>query len=100
MTDAQAMIDEECNDIATMLKEKNRKYGSSAITPVRIFSKADPQEQLNVRIDDKLSRILQGESDEDEDVELDLIGYLMLKRVARRWQQEATEEMKNERKES
>ena len=64
---------------------KNRKYGNSAIEPCRIFSKATPLEQINVRLDDKLSRLMSGQADEDEDVELDIIGYLMLKRIAKRW---------------
>jgi hypothetical protein len=67
--------------IAELLIEKNKKYGNSAIQPKRIFSKADPIEQINVRIDDKISRIANQQTNEDEDVELDLIGYLVLKRV-------------------
>jgi len=67
-----------------LLLEKNLKYGDSATNPIRVFSKASPVEQLNVRIDDKLSRIFRGDnSEEDEDVDLDLIGYLILKRVAK-----------------
>ena len=77
-------IRDECKQIAEALIEKNRKYGDSAINPVRIFSKADPAEQINVRLDDKISRIMSGQADEDEDVEFDLIGYLILKRVQRR----------------
>jgi len=63
-----------------------KAYGDSAVNPVRIFSKASAEEQINVRIDDKLSRILRGEEIENvpEDTELDLIGYLILKRVLRR----------------
>lgn len=79
----QALIAKECLLIQDMLLEKNRKYGNSAIEPLRIFSKADPIEQINVRIDDKLSRITSAQTDDDEDPELDLIGYLILKRVAR-----------------
>ena len=40
-------------------------------------------EQIDVRLDDKLSRIMSGQGDEDEDVEQDIIGYLILKRVAK-----------------
>jgi hypothetical protein len=50
---------------------------------VRIFSKADPEEQIRVRIDDKLSRLARGH-DAGEDVILDLLGYLILLRIARR----------------
>ena len=82
LSETQKLIVQECDKIKEMLLEKNRKYGDSAITPKRIFSKADPVEQINVRIDDKLSRIQSGQIDETEDVELDLIGYLVLKRVA------------------
>lgn len=68
-----------------MLLAKNRAYGDSAVHPVRIFSKADSLEQIRVRIDDKLSRLMRGES-AGEDVERDLIGYLVMLRVARRSQ--------------
>ena len=78
-----------CLDLRTMLIEKNKSYGNSALDPVRIFSKADPIEQLNVRIDDKLSRLVRGQ-DAGEDVELDLLGYLVLKQVAKRLKNEQT----------
>lgn len=77
-------VDFVCHEIAALLKDKNRKYGDSALNPKRIFSKANSIEQINVRIDDKLSRIATSDSAEDEDVELDLIGYLILKRIAKR----------------
>jgi len=83
--DVTKIIEEECNDIMSMLQLKNQSYGNSAINPLRIFSRADSIEQLNVRIDDKLSRIANGNSFNNEDTELDLIGYLILKRVARRF---------------
>lgn len=69
----------QCEAIAKFLIEKNNKYGSSALSPIRIFSKADTIEQLKVRIDDKLNRLLNfNDSVEDEDVIRDLIGYLIL----------------------
>jgi hypothetical protein len=46
---------------------------------VRIFSRSDPDEQLRVRIDDKLSRLARGNPDAfGEDVILDLVGCLVL----------------------
>lgn len=78
-------IESECWEIARMLQEKNAAYGNSALDPVRILSKVDPIEQIKVRIDDKLSRLARG-ADCGEDVELDLIGYLVLLRIARRVQ--------------
>lgn len=74
---------DECLGIAELLIEKNRAYGNSALQPVRVFSKASPEEQLLVRIDDKLSRLARG-SAAGEDVVADLIGYLVLLRLARR----------------
>lgn len=71
-------------EIENLLLEKNRKYKDSAINPVRVFSKADALEQIRVRLDDKLSRIYSNQSDEDEDVLIDLIGYLVLFVIARR----------------
>lgn len=71
----------ELSEIADMLVSKNKKYGNSALKPMRVFSKMDTLEQINVRIDDKLSRIANRKNDEDEDPELDLIGYLILRRI-------------------
>jgi hypothetical protein len=72
-----------CHSIAHMLIEKNIAYGDSALDPVRIFSKADPAEQLRVRIDDKLSRLMKGtEYVGDNDID-DLIGYLVLLKIAK-----------------
>ena len=80
---ARELIRFECDSIRDMLIEKNRKYGNSALMPTRIFSKVDTLEQINTRIDDKLSRIASAQDDDTEDAELDLIGYLVLKRVAK-----------------
>jgi len=79
---AQQIMD-ECVALASMLIEKNAAYGDSALNPVRVFSRADPVEQLRVRIDDKLSRLMRG-SAAGEDVVLDLLGYLVLLRIATR----------------
>lgn len=75
-------IVEICDGIKSMLLEKNRKYGDSALSPTRVFSKADSIEQIKVRIDDKLSRLRNAQDDEDEDVVSDLMGYLVLLRIA------------------
>jgi len=75
---------EEMIDNENMLLDKNRKYGNSALEPMRVFSRQDALSQLDVRIDDKLSRIRSRQDDDTEDAELDLLGYLILKRVAKR----------------
>lgn len=84
----QAAIIEECDAIKHLLLRKNAEYGNSALEPIRIFSnRADTAEQIRVRIDDKLKRIQTvGEAGGtiSEDTVLDLIGYLVLLRVAER----------------
>jgi len=89
LNDAQEMIREECREVERILLAKNAAYGNSALQPVRIFSKADPIEQIRVRLDDKLSRLARGQA-AGEDVTLDLIGYLMLLRVAERMATKST----------
>jgi hypothetical protein len=70
-------------EIKDMLIEKNKAYGDSALDPVRIFSKANAIEQILVRIDDKLSRFARGTSyPGDNDID-DLIGYLVLLKIAK-----------------
>jgi len=78
-------IEATCDSIKQLLIDKNAKYGNSALNPVRVFSKADNQEQLLVRIDDKLSRIARGAGMDgvDEDTLNDLIGYLILLKIAK-----------------
>lgn len=77
------VVDDALAEIGAMLKAKNRAYGNSALDPIRCFSKADPAEQIRVRIDDKLSRLMRGK-DGREDTVLDLLGYLVLLRIAER----------------
>lgn len=74
-----------CDEIYTLLCDKNAAYGNSAAEPCNIFAKCDAEEQLNVRIDDKLNRMIQGKEYPGDDTELDLIGYLLLKRAVRRY---------------
>ena len=76
--DFNKKIEKVCKDIAEMLKKKNESYGNSALDPIRVFSKSSVQEQLFVRIDDKLSRIKRGNNSFNEDTVKDLIGYLII----------------------
>lgn len=76
-------INRVCNEIKDMLMSKNLSYGDSALSPVRVFSKASAVEQILVRIDDKLSRFARGKSyPGDNDID-DLIGYLILLKIAK-----------------
>ena len=70
------------NSLADLLISKNKKYGNSALKPIRVFSKASTTEQLLVRLDDKLSRLRTQDISEDEDVLEDLLGYLVLLKMS------------------
>lgn len=82
-------INRVCNEIKDMLMAKNLSYGDSALSPVRIFSKSNAMEQILVRIDDKLSRFARGKHyPGDNDID-DLIGYLILLKIAKGRNEEA-----------
>jgi hypothetical protein len=73
----------QCLEMAQMLIEKNISYGDSALSPIRIFSQADNQEQIKIRIDDKINRIKNGSGFAgDNDID-DMIGYLILLKIAK-----------------
>lgn len=77
------LIKEVADKVKDLLIEKNRAYGNSALNPSNIFSQGDVFESLGSRIDDKLMRIKnKGINDETEDTVSDLIGYLILLKVA------------------
>lgn len=88
---AQECIGRVAADVLELLLSKNKEYGNAAFEPLGIFSSADPEAQMRVRIDDKLKRIAstmalasKGEALViHEDTELDLIGYLILMRAWR-----------------
>jgi hypothetical protein len=71
---------EVCLDLAVFLMKKNAAYGNSALQPLRIMSKASAEEQIRVRMDDKLNRMVQGKAD-SEDPAQDFVGYWVLLRV-------------------
>jgi len=76
-------------EVRELLIAKNRAYGDAALNPVRAASRAHPIEQIKVRIDDKISRLMRGSGEETEDVLADLRGYLVLLRIAERREKES-----------
>ena len=83
--DTRDLILEESEAVRDLLLEKNEAYGDSAPNPANIFAKGSAIENLCARIDDKLMRIkMRGITDETEDTVQDLIGYLILLKVALR----------------
>jgi hypothetical protein len=77
------LIIEVSAEVTNLLLEKNDAYGDSALNPVGIFSRGEAVESLCARIDDKLMRIKsRGITDATEDTIQDLIGYLILLKIA------------------
>jgi hypothetical protein len=83
--DFEKQVNVVLSNIKYLLLSKNKKYGNSALDPVRIFSKANETDQILSRIDDKLSRIKNMGTDTqiDEDTITDLIGYLILLKISK-----------------
>jgi len=79
------LILQEAEAVTNLLLLKNEAYGDSALKPAGIFAGGDAVHNLCCRIDDKLMRIkMRGITDETEDTVQDLIGYLILLKVALR----------------
>lgn len=82
--DTMQKIGTVCDGIKAILLEKNRRYGNSALAPLRVFSRSVPSEGIRVRLDDKLSRIRNAETLRRNDV-VDTAGYLILLCVSEGW---------------
>ena len=83
-------IIETCNVLIDFLLAKNKNYGNSALEPLRTFPKASSEEQLLIRMDDKLSRIKNANEPKMNDI-VDLTGYLILYIVKKEWTSEIKE---------
>lgn len=75
--DTQERIIELTDAIKELLLEKNKRYGDSAISPKRRFSKLDATQGILIRLDDKMNRIESSDELRTNDIS-DLIGYLFL----------------------
>lgn len=75
-------------ETAQLILQKNEAYGDSALRPMRVFSRSSAEEQILVRLDDKLSRIARGSEEAKlnvpEDTARDIVGYLALLHAARK----------------
>lgn len=82
---------DDCNkvlsSIKTVLLEKNRRYGNSALEPLNVFYKGDASNSILIRLDDKLSRIKNSSELRKNDL-YDLLGYCILLLVS--WDYENT----------
>jgi hypothetical protein len=73
-----------CDSMKELLLEKNARYGDSALNPIKVFSRLNPAEGILIRLDDKLSRVKNGDNLRKNDT-ADLIGYLVLLCAAEGW---------------
>ena len=90
----ESVIRRECSQLADLLASKNASYGNSVLDPVSVFSKASAAERICSRLDDKLSRLMRGNiaalpSETVDDTINDLLGYLILYKVARAFEEGA-----------
>lgn len=81
---SQGSITAVFNGLRDVVLEKNRRYGDSALAPLKIFAKGDSVQGILVRLDDKLSRVRNSDTLRKNDV-ADIVGYLALLCVAEGW---------------
>lgn len=77
-------IEKTLDSMKHLLVEKNKRYGDSALKPMSIFCRMEAAASIQVRLDDKISRIRNSEVLRKNDV-ADVIGYLTLLCVAKGW---------------
>lgn len=82
VTSFEESLDAELAKVRELLLEKNAAYGDSALNPVNALSTASATEQIRVRMDDKLSRMVRGHEYANEDTLLDFVGYYFLLKIA------------------
>lgn len=80
----QAPINKVVNALSEFLIAKNKNYGNSALKPIKIFSKVEPTNSICVRMDDKISRIVNAPEFRKNDI-VDLTGYLVLLLAQKGW---------------
>ena len=85
LTGTQQGIIHVFNSMRDLVVEKNKRYGDAALTPKQIFSKLDAGEGIKVRIDDKISRIMNSDGTVRKNDVADLMGYLALFSVSQNW---------------
>ena len=80
----QALIGKVVEALSEFLIAKNKNYGNSALKPIKIFSKVEPTNSICVRMDDKISRIVNSSELRKNDI-VDLTGYLVLLCAQKGW---------------
>jgi len=84
LTETQQKISDICDNLKEFLIEKNRRYGNSALEPMKIFGDFDAEDLLKIRLTDKIMRIKNSEIDRKNDY-IDMLGYIILLCVSKDW---------------
>jgi signal transduction histidine kinase len=85
-TETQYKIETVLSNFSKFLLEKNIRYGDSALKPKNIFYKGDAINSILIRLDDKLSRIINNAGELRKNDVADVIGYLTLLCVSQGWE--------------
>jgi len=80
----QTLVKRTVEELRKVLTEKNKRYGDSALSPMKVFSKLGSRNGLYLRADDKLSRIHNADTLRKNDV-ADLMGYCVLICIENDW---------------
>lgn len=73
------------SSMAALVVEKNRRYGDSALEPVKVFARHIGQsDAIRIRLDDKLARIKNSGELRKNDC-ADIMGYLSLLCISEGW---------------
>ena len=67
-----------------LLQEKNKRYGDSALTPMKLFIKFFASDSILIRLDDILYRVKNSDVLRKNDI-ADIMGYLTLLCVSKNW---------------
>jgi hypothetical protein len=84
-TGTQQKITDAFNSMRDLVLEKNKRYGDAALTPKQVFSKLDAVEGLKIRLDDKISRIMNNSGEIRKNDVADIMGYLVLLAISQNW---------------
>jgi len=85
MIDQEENITSVLNSLCDLIVEKNRRYGDSALEPVRLFApRIEPGDAIRIRLDDKLARVRNSGELRKNDV-ADIMGYLCLLCISEGW---------------
>ncbi len=82
--DAKAFEDDlnsVMKEVRAMLIAKNASYGDACLNPINVFTDLPPDKQMQVRMNDKVNRLIKGNGSMNEDTKGDLLGYLLLEKI-------------------